>query len=226
MQLSVVNIKQCAPETLFIQCERPTDYLFTAGQYAYVGVTKKKYPDYDHHIRLLSFASAPHEPTLDFLVRLRDSGYKKELSELSVGHTLDVSLPIGNFSWNSDAKAVVAIAGGVGIAPFISLLKNSVQKPPLTLIWSNHTPETAPLLKEVQNLEKTNSSFSLISLYTRNNPNERITETWLKNRQMIDPLYYYMLSGPPGLVEEVSELLTRNNVPLNHIIQEAFTGYE
>lgn len=232
LRLPVVNVQTVAANAIFIQVARG-NYSFEPGQYAYVAVTKKKYQDSDGHMRILSFASAPNDSTVDFLVRFRPSGYKQELAELQPGDEIEIHRPIGNFSFH-DLAVNVSIAGGVGIAPFLSLIKSGLSRgvtPPLTLIWSNQSVESTPLFEEISNYMSRWPASNFYPLLTRQGVCDlpfmaaRVTPHWLKSQHTINRHAYYLISGPTGLTSDLSDFLTTVGTPGGHIKIEAFSGY-
>lgn len=223
-----------APNTLLLSFEKPPGYVFEAGQYAYIRLLSQRYPDYDHHQRILSFASAPHEAQLDFVVRLRESGYKKELAELTAGDRVTLTSAIGSFGFPNSDRPIIAIAGGIGVAPFLSLIKDRINAnrfQPLFLIWTNQTKDSIPLLQETQKLVAEWPGAKLVLVLTRQpNPQKpgsspRISFDWLATHQFISQNAYYLLCGPIGLVTELSDGLLAHRIPGQNIRLEAFTGY-
>jgi len=60
--------------------------------------------------------------TIDFGFIVRGDG-TKVLSQIKAGSTLDVLLPLGN-GFDTSAKKIMVIAGGVGVFPLLSVAKN------------------------------------------------------------------------------------------------------
>jgi ferredoxin-NADP reductase len=66
-------------------------------------------------------------------------------------------------------RAIVMIAGGIGITPFISMLRSEAQaeRPrPMALLYSNHRPENAAYLHELRELEQRLGGFRLVLTMT------------------------------------------------------------
>lgn len=73
--------------------------------------------------RAYSIASAPQEDYLEFIIGMIHGKFTSLLDNAKVGDTLYVSGPHGQFKFSpNDDKKVLFVAGGTGIAPFISML--------------------------------------------------------------------------------------------------------
>src|SRR5690606_19259714 len=84
--------------------------------------------------RPYTIASTPHDAVLEFIIKLytdRD-GVSKDFSLLNVGDVLDISMPFGILSYKGDG---LFIAAGVGITPFLSMMRT--HKGNHTLLYAN-----------------------------------------------------------------------------------------
>ncbi len=233
VSIQLESQQKVAENASLLRFFRPKDYTFEPGQYAYLTLLKKKYPDYDNHSRILSFSSAPTESTLDFLVRLGNSGFKQELTELKTGDLVEIGSPIGSFTFQPKNTKVICIAGGIGIAPFFSLFKSvKTNKADISLVWSNRSSQSTPLFQEMQNLITKFNTFNFFPLLTRvkeaETPflNGRISHQWLDSNDLITKNAHYLLCGSTAFVTEISNMLKDSNIPIGHIKLEAFSGYE
>jgi ferredoxin-NADP reductase len=72
----------------------------------------------------------------------RKSAYKEPLAAAHPGAGVRIVGPTGTMSLHDDPdRAIVMIAGGIGITPFISMLRSEAQadRPrPMALLYSNH----------------------------------------------------------------------------------------
>jgi len=227
--IRLLKVNRVAPQTILLQFERPKKYRFEAGQYSYIELLEKRYPDYDHHRRVLSFASSPYDATIDFLVRWRKSGFKRELFELTPGDRVRLYDPIGSFSFTPN-QTNICLIGGIGIAPIISLIRSAKSLPTVQIVWSNQTEIDTPWIPEARQALNT-PRINLRLLVTRHpSPTpplepSRITAEWLSQNKLITPLATYLLCGSPSLVSDCSDMLTSVDIPLSQIKIEAFTGY-
>ncbi|TAJ16038.1 FAD-dependent oxidoreductase [Patescibacteria group bacterium] len=100
--------------------------LFMAGQYVHVRL--EGLPEGVKAVREFSFASAPHDPEIWFGVdQHSESSYQKKLQELVFGESATLFKIKGHLSWPLQTD-VVMIAGGVGVTPFRSILRDAQRK--------------------------------------------------------------------------------------------------
>ena len=134
------------------------------------------------------------------------------------------------------ARAAVFIAGGIGITPFMSILRqaaNDKLSQQLILLYSNRRPEDAAFLVELQQIQQQNKSFHLVATMTEMSKSSRPWdgETGLINDDLVKrsggdlsaPIYY--LAGPPAMVEAVRQTLNNASINDDDIRSEEFYGY-
>lgn len=137
---------------------------------------------------------------------------------------------------NNLARPAVLIAGGIGITPFMSMLRQATHEQRaqgIILIYANRRPEDAPYLDELQLIAQQNKKFRLAAVMSDIEKSSRhwdgevglVTED-LINRVVGDvgaPIYY--LVGPPGMIEAMRQTLNRIDVNDDDIRTEEFYGY-
>jgi ferredoxin-NADP reductase len=101
---------------------------FFAGQYMEWTLPHKK-TDIRGNRRYFTIASAPEEKEVRLGIRIgeRSSSFKKALEAMPEGSTMAAASIAGGFTLPRDQTAkILAIAGGIGITPFISMLRSMV----------------------------------------------------------------------------------------------------
>jgi ferredoxin-NADP reductase len=224
-----------AEGTLAFRFQKPAGFAFKAGQ-AIVLELLEPPPGEGQKRRTFSLVSAPFERTLTIATRMRDSAFKRALSALPEGASVKLVGPIGQFTLGDVARPAVFIAGGIGITPFMSMLRQagkdgSAQR--LLLLYSNRRPEDAAFLAELQHLERQNSNFRLVATMTEMGKSalKWDGETGFVNAQLIEravnglaaPVYYVV--GPPGMVVAMVDTLRSAGVAEGSILTEEFYGY-
>jgi ferredoxin-NADP reductase len=145
--------------------------------------------------------------------------------------------PIGKFTLDAEAeRPVVMLAGGIGITPFRSMLRQAAdehQRRQLYLFYSNRTPQSAPFLPELTELARRNPHFVLTATMTDANvPAEHwggtrgyIGEDMLRQRlsDLREPIYY--VAGPPRMVSAMQSMLNRAGIAGEQIRKDEFFGY-
>lgn len=71
-----------------------------------------------------TLSSSPTEPTLEITTTMTGSDYKQKLWSLKIGDSVQLSQPRGSFTPNpKDKQGVLFLAGGIGITPFMSVIR-------------------------------------------------------------------------------------------------------
>lgn len=227
-----------ADRTMAFHFEKPAGFEFKPGQaidlaLARPGV-KPSSSDFQH---TFSLVSAPGENELIVATRMRDSAFKRALGALPVGASAEVKGPFGSLTLHKkQTRAAVLVAGGIGVTPFMSMLRQAVQDllpQDLRLLCSNRRPEDTPFLQELQLLEQRNPHFRLIATMTDmtrsqqswNGYARRIDSEMIRHavQGLADPVFY--VSGPPTLVGAVRQVLATAGVDDDDVRSEEFYGY-
>jgi ferredoxin-NADP reductase len=210
---------------------------FKPGQYNTVTIPNPLYQDEEGSTRQFSIASSPLDPFILITTRMRASAFKRTLAEVPLGTRLNFRGPLGSFTLPEDtARAIVLIAGGIGITPFRSMIKHATeQRLPhrLTLIYSNRTPQEAPFLEELRGWDGENPNFRFIPTMTKP---ETATPEWTGLTGYVDAAllretledldrFVFFAAGPPGMVDGVRHALAEAGVAENRIRTEQFSGY-
>ena len=101
--------------------KKEKDLTWKAGQHGLFTITHKKIKN---PIRPFTIASAPTENMVRLTMRISDqpSDFKKAMLELKQGMRVKMSGPVGGFNLNDNSPSLL-IAGGIGITPFRSIVK-------------------------------------------------------------------------------------------------------
>lgn len=92
--------------------------VFLPGQYVNIGV-----PGSDEH-RSYSFSSAPGERRMTFLIKQVPGGLMSSwLAGARAGQGLELTGPLGSFYLRAVTRPLLLLAGGTGLAPFLSMLE-------------------------------------------------------------------------------------------------------
>lgn len=84
-----------------------------------------KYKDNEQEIsRAFSIASEPNSETLEFYIHLINGRFTTKMANAKINDVFYISGPHGQFKFiPKDEKQLLFIAGGTGIAPFISMMR-------------------------------------------------------------------------------------------------------
>lgn len=97
---------------------------FISGQYVHLRLFNM--PEEVRRVREYSLASAPHEELIEFGIDERSgSDYQQALQALRPGDTVELFKLKSHITWPAPVSDVVMIAGGVGVTPFRSMLRDA-----------------------------------------------------------------------------------------------------
>lgn len=226
-----------AENTLAFQLQRPRNFLFRPGQFIDLtvrGIPTKGLTNLTH-----TFSSASSCFASDILVatRMRDSLFKRALSALPLGTEVSLRGPMGSFVLHANvSRPAVFLAGGIGIAPFLSMLSSAAidkTHPPVFLFYANRHIEDAAFMDTLCDLEMSNRNFHFFPTFTRIATGHRgwkgasgpINAKMLSHHisDLQKPIYY--IAGPPGMVTGTHQTLVDLTVPEDSIRIEHFAGY-
>ena len=233
----VKSIKEETKDTFTIIVIPEKAFKFKAGQFCFLRLNKNKL--YARHPFTIS--SAPYEKEISFTIKLAGR-FTETAKELKAGDEILVDGPFGKFipkigmnniETDIAVKDLVFIAGGVGIAPFMSILKdiqknkeNKQKIPNIILFYGSQTEEDIIFRKELDainegwfkkvyildNGEKSNTLFEY----------GYITKDIIKKyvRNINNSLYY--ICGPEIMKDSTKKILAELGVKNKNILIEDF----
>ncbi|HUH89920.1 MAG TPA: 2Fe-2S iron-sulfur cluster-binding protein, partial [Lysobacter sp.] len=116
--VAITPHQDAALEVVFEVAEGAGAPVFLPGQYVNIAVPGSE------QTRSYSFSSAPGARRLSFLVKQVPGGLMTGyLTEAAIGQTLSLSGPLGSFYLREVKRPLLLLAGGTGLAPFLSMLE-------------------------------------------------------------------------------------------------------
>jgi ferredoxin-NADP reductase len=233
-QIKLLDKKEVAFKTIEFTFEKPNPFTFVPGQYGGFTLINPSKTDAKGATRRFSILSTPNDDVISIVTRLQGSAFKEVLLELPIGSTIKMAGPTGTFVLSDDLSIPsVLIAGGIGVAPFYSMIKQAaIQKSPrkIYLFYGNPSLKDAAFLNELRDIENQYPHFSLIA--TIDQPDEDWSdEIGLINSDMIckyvkelDQVIYYVC-GSPSMVKALHQTLLELNINEDRIRVEDFPGY-
>jgi ferredoxin-NADP reductase len=240
MSSMTVHLQRCeevAHGTMAFHFDKPAGFTFKPGQAIDLVLADPAVSGTESARHAFSIVSAPHEGDLVLATRMRDSAFKNALARLPIGAAAQIDGPFGSLTLhNKLARPAVFIAGGIGITPFMSMLRHaaiSKRQQRLVLLYSNRRPEDAAFLVELQRLEGDNRHFQLVATMTAMEDSRlpwtgetgKIDQALLKRvaKELADPVYY--VAGPVAMVGALRDALERAGIDGDDIRSEEFHGY-
>ncbi|MGP4039650.1 FAD-dependent oxidoreductase [Gracilibacillus sp. D59] len=202
--------------------EKGNDVAWKAGQHGLFNITHKsiKKP-----VRPFSMATAPAENTIKITTSISDtpSDFKQALLELEKGMKVKMSGPVGSF-YLKDNSPTLLIAGGMGITPFRSILKQVEEEgnradQPINLLYMDS--ETSYLFKDELDHIANSTSINVTYLNSRDDLHKEIdafTTSYPDNGK-------YFIAGSKSMVDSISTHLQNKNISKRNIKKDVFFGY-
>lgn len=223
--------------TMAFHFDKPAGFAFKPGQAIDLVLADPAVAGTESARHAFSLVSAPHEEVLVVATRMRGSAYKEALARLPIGGMAAIEGPFGSLALHNKAeRAAVFIAGGIGITPFMSMLRHAAHArlpQRLVLLYSNRRPEDSAYLAELQRLEGDHPAFRLVATMTDMAASGQpwMGETGLVDAALLkrateglpDPVYYVV--GPPAMVGAMRSTLEAAGVDSDDIRSEEFYGY-
>ena len=219
-----------AEGTMAFHFDKPEDFRFKPGQAIDLVLGE--------HRHAFSIVSAPAENEIVIATRMRDSEFKRALKATPVGGKVGIEGPFGSLTLHKDpTRAAVLIAGGIGITPFMSMLRQATADRlahRIVLVYSVRRPSDAAFLDELRDLAARNANFKRVVTVTQP---ETAGQGWKGETGHIGkallervwrglaprPIHY--LAGPPAMVAGLKAVLEGAGVDDDDIRAEEFFGY-
>lgn len=219
-KIKILSIENATHDVRRIKTVKPSGLSFTPGQAADISISKD---GWKNEIRPFTFTSVPENDILEFTIKTYPShkGVTNELLTLNPGDELIISGVFGAIHYEGDG---VFIAGGAGVTPFISILRELRRKNQTgnnLLIFANKT--RADIINKNEFSEMLGNKFIniLSEEKTEDYYHGHINEEFLKDK-VPDLSVYFYICGPPPMMEAVEKQLSDLKVEEKQIVKEEF----
>jgi ferredoxin-NADP reductase len=236
-RLEVISSREIATGTREFTFSRPEGFEYVSGQTIDLYLIDPPEMDEEGPVRTFSLVSAPFEGNLKIATRMRDTAFKRILAGYKSGEMLTWDGPYGSFTLHKNTKTpAVFLAGGIGITPFMSIMKTAAHdKLPhqIYLFYSNRRPEDTAFKQEIEQVAKENPNLHVIMTMTEM---DKSSEQWEGETGFIDkamlshylsdlaePIYY--LAGPPPMVAAMKKMAIAAGADEDKVRFEEFPGY-
>lgn len=198
-------------------------FAWTAGQYVRVELPHDN-PDSEGTKRWFTNSAAPFEGIMQITTRITKSTFKQALSKLKPGDELQlIEDPEGDFVWQDSDLPIVFVAGGIGVTPFRSILKQRAHdKQPLTvtLIYGSRTPDV-PFKDELTQWQATHPELRVHYIVGNPLTAEHLAQVVPNlNRSLV------YVSGPEPMVQALTGDLASHGLPEAQIKRDEFPNYD
>ncbi len=218
-----ITIKSVYPVThnvLRFVLEKPDEINFVAGQAADISIDKE---GWEEEKRPFTFTCLPSEDFLEFTIKTYPShkGVTNKLLDLRAGDRFILHDIFGTIHY---AEEGVFIAGGAGVTPFISILRNLKAEKKIgdnKLIFANKTKSDIINLDEFSKMLGNNFINVLSEEEEKGFLHGYINEEILKQYLRVNTDKVY-ICGPDPMIDSMVEKLLKIGVDEKDIIKEEF----
>jgi NAD(P)H-flavin reductase len=207
-----------------------------AGQYVSIRIMR---PDGWSEPHPFTISGAPEDALLRLTIK-KEGKFTSAIPELKPGAFVKCMGPLGVFCKDIDAKPVIVmLAGGVGITPFLSVLrhfKNIKAGNSVSLFWANKTKEDVFCSDEIMQMSQ-NLNLKVVHCLSRDDDvaryvqqqyprvvyeKGRLTEDILKRHGVTKDASFY-LCGPLPMMESALDDLQKVGVEPVSVEREKFS---
>lgn len=182
--------------------------------------------------RILTIASAPHEPLLQFTTILTPSPFKQKLDSLQPGDEIEADQLGGDFTYDLPIAVIPAeagiqtkrlfIAGGIGVTPYFSIIRDRLHtKQPLNtqLLYAGKDGKR-PFIDELHAAARQDPTLQI----------KEYVHICLTLRQLLNDVpdiehHIVYLAGSQTFSETLGEGLIKQGFPRSQIKYDYFDGY-
>jgi NAD(P)H-flavin reductase len=196
---------------------KPPTFRFSPGQFVLISKDKDFLDP-----RPFSISSTNIDPVLELSIR-NCGEFSKAIHAAQLGTPYWIKGPFGMFTLEHSEGDVIMIAGGIGITPFLSTLReNAGGQRNLTLIYSIKTEEDI-LEREALDKLANFQNIKIIYLFSQTAPEDspyplgRVDASFISNniKELQSKSFY--LCGPPPMVLALRQALESLNVKEDNI---------
>lgn len=218
--IKILSIEHATHDVLSIETEKPKNFKFVPGQATEIFLTKD---GWENEGRPFTFTCLPEDDHLEFTIKTYPDrkGVTNELLHLKNGDELVINDIFGAIEYKGEGTF---IAGGAGVTPFISILRDLKSKGKLgnnKLIFANKTKADIILKDELQHMLGDNFINILSRVDLKEYAFGKLTEDFInKNASSLNDYFY--LCGPPSMMKAIEKQLEDLKVPKDKLVVEAF----
>ena len=221
IELTVKEVRAETPQHVSVVYERPRGFDYEPGDWVDLdfGTEFKGGKTY-------SLSSSPTEPDLMVTFKEGLSQVKIALAGSAPGDNIRITAYGNDYEFHlNEHRNSVLIAGGVGVAPFRSMLKEMVDRQSLgqvEMVYLNQSDDF--LFKDEFDTWQRQLANAHIDYVMTKGLKRKDREKLLRDVISVDA-HHYFIAGPEGMIESTEALLDTMSVNHDDIRIDSFGGY-
>ncbi|HSD18503.1 MAG TPA: ferric reductase-like transmembrane domain-containing protein [Anaeromyxobacter sp.] len=227
-------VREVRPErgdavSLVLEPHRHAGFRFRAGQFVWLTLGDSPFAAAEHPFSISG--SAQRAPRVELTVKGVGDFTRRLVAAAKPGDRAYVDGPFGTMSIDGfpDADGYVFIAGGIGVAPFLSMIRTLADRGdsrPHVLVFATGEWDRTPFRDELPALAR-RLRLAVVHVLEKPPPGWTgetgyVTEELLARHVPRDGRRGFFVCGPPPMMDAVERALARLGVPLGDVHAERF----
>jgi ferredoxin-NADP reductase len=217
-KVKILQADYPARDIIRFKLEKPKGYPYISGRSATFSITDENLSA--EKSKPMTFTSIPSDNFLEVMVKRypeKRGGVANYMYDLKAGEYLYMSMAYGKFDFKGKGTF---IAGGIGITPFVSMLRSLSKEKKAKgnkLIISAKTFDEIPIMDELRSILGEDLYITLTQENHKDHAHGRLTKEMLEEFK-VDFKGQFYLCGPDSLKKAVREILEEKGVDKKKIL--------
>lgn len=212
---TVLDIERLTHDTKRFVLEKPKDFAFVPGDSISISILED---GWEKKRRPFTMTSIPSDDHIELIVKAYPDGrgMTMHLHEINPGTKIRIWNCFHSITYQDTG---VFIAGGAGIAPFISILRDLHNKGTIgdnKLLYTNKKSEDLLLGDELRAMLGDNLILTFTRETVEGYEQGHIDEAFLR-RHLNDFSCEFYLCGPPPMIKSITEILAKMKAKSSHL---------
>lgn len=231
----VVEVKRETHDTWTVALKPPAGvahFPYWPGQFRFISLHRpgRPFSGEEHHFTI---SSSPTQPGVHTSTIKESGDFTKTIGQTKPGDKASVRGAYGRFShvFYPEDRSIVFIAGGIGITPFMSMLRymrDTKSDHDVVLLWGNRTPDDIVFGEELEQMQAAQTPRLKVVHVLSQAGSDWQGETGYVDGKKIEQYCgsvagkAFYVCGPPKMMDMVDAALRDLGVPVDSIRQERF----
>jgi glycine betaine catabolism B len=229
-ETSVKEIIPRTADTSSFRFLRPAGFDYKPGQYMLVSIKSGE----NELMHPFSISSSPTDRDfLEFTKKFTASEYSARLKAMKLGDWTRIDGPYGKFTCECEYEKILFLAGGIGITPFISIIKYCTDNRLATnmvLFYGCRSENEIAFKKELDDTQLKNPNLKVIPVLNEPGPGWRgkvgfVTADLIRQEVPDFKERVFYACGPPVMVGAMQKVVAALGLPETQMKLESLVGH-